>query len=236
MLFAVIQDVFIKLDPNRVSAVYEQLFKISKIDAQARIMNQPAGILAFGLEKEQAEEMTAKLKSLNYPCHKQAIDKLIPLHNARSIYSALFSEEGVIFENLFGKRQKILWNHVQMVEAFKLQGKSICLQNRKKAKRIGKPSTVTIKKEKINSDKFIDIYSSSPAPRLRIEASRFNYSCLGEQMSTDSQENMDSLTNIIKVYCQKYEVSFEDSSHAKTYSELKELDAYSHWKLQLLDD
>lgn len=232
LLYAVIQDEFKKLDPVKVCDVYAELFKISKIDAQTKIINQPYGILAFGLEEEKANDLADKLQLLSYTCHIKPISKLLALHDATQVFSAKFCDEGIIFENLFGEQKRILWNHVQMIEVYCLQGKSISLQNRKRAKRLGKPSTVTIKKEQITSGKYIEIYSDSPNPRLQIDASRFNYSGLGDQMNSDSQVNFELLLSQIKKNCEKFEVSYSDSSSLSTYSELEDFEAYSHWKLQ----
>ena len=235
MLFAVIQDKFLKLAPAEVSAAYEEVFNISKIDAQAKILKQPCGILAFGLEETEAELMVSLLTSLGYPCYKRPIDKLVEIHKALPVFSAMFCEEGIVFENLFGDQKRILWNHLQMIEVFSLQSKLVSLQNRKKAKRIGKPSTVTIKKEQLTSGKFIEVYSDSPFPRLQIETSKFNYSCLGEEMDRDSQVNFEKLLFIIISHCRKYNVSFCDSSSNITYPSQKSFEDYSHWKLQRLE-
>ena len=235
MLFAVIQDKFLKLAPAEVSAAYEEVFNISKIDAQARILKQPCGILAFGLEEAQAELMVSLLTSLAYPCYKRQIDKLVEIHKALPVFSAMFCEEGIIFENLFGEQKRILWNHLQMIEVFSLRSKLVSLQNRKKAKRIGKPSTVTIKKEQLTSGKFIEIYSDSPFPRLQIEASKFNYSSLRTEMTSDSQVNLKLLIAQIKQLCEKFAVSFTDSSNSLPYSDFTDFEIYSHWKLQGLD-
>ena len=122
-----------------------------------------------------------------------------------------------------------------MIEVFSVHSKSISLHNRKAAKRIGKPSTVTIKKEEIIDGKYIEIYSDSPFPRLQIEASRFNYSSLGQSMDRDSQCNFDKLLSKIKGLCEKFTISFEDNSQFKVYPNIKEFERYSHWKLQQLD-
>ncbi len=233
MLFAVIQKEFSMLDPVKLTEVYSDVFELSKIDAQTKIQAKPCGILAFGLEETQADKFIEKLSVLNYPCYKRKISELVPLHDSVTVHSAVFSDSGITFENLFGKQQRILWNHIQMVELYKLQGKSISLQNRKKAKRIGKPSTVTIKKEQMRIDKYIDIYSDSPSPRIQIEASRFNYSGLAEKMTSDSQLNFQLLVEQIKSYCDKYKLEFRDSTQQSSYSSIQELERYSHWKLQL---
>lgn len=235
MLYAVIQDELKNLDPSVVADVYSDVYGINRIDAQAKALNKPKGILAFGLDEDQAVLMVNRLSELNYSCRKQSIDSLLPIHDAFSIYSALFNDEGIVFENLFGEQKRILWNHLQMIEVFKVHKKSVSVQNRKKSKRIGKPSTVTIKKEAIREGTFIEIYSDSPFPRLQIDASRFNYSCLGESMDQDSQCNFDKLLQEIQKLCLKYEVSFSNESMSKNYIDIQEFEYYSHWKLQQLE-
>ncbi|MCM8542429.1 MAG: hypothetical protein NE328_19315 [Lentisphaeraceae bacterium] len=235
MLYAVIQDELKTLIPSEVAQVYSEVYGLNKIDALAKALHKPKGILAFGLDEEKAELMTVKLTALNYSCRKQPIESLLPIPDAFPVYSALFSDEGIVFENLFGEQKRILWNHLQMIEVFKVHNKSVSLQNRKAAKRIGKPSTVTIKKEEIIEGKYIEIYSDSPFPRLQIEASHFNYSSLGQSMDRDSQCNFEKLLGNIKNLCEKYSITFEDHSQQKMYSNVKEFERYSHWKLQQLD-
>lgn len=235
MLYAVIQDELKSLKPSAVAEVYSQVYEINRIDAQAKVLLKPRGILAFGLEEEKAGQLVDGLSALDYPCRKQAIDSLLPIPDAFSIYSALFSDEGIVFENLFGDQKRILWNHLHMIEVFRIHNKSVSLQNRKKAKRIGKPSTVTIKKEAVSEGTFIEIYSDSPFPRLQIDGSRFNYSCLGNSMNQDSHENFDKLLERIQCLCGKYNVSYANETMTKCYSDIKAFEVYSHWKLQQLD-
>ncbi|MCM8527165.1 MAG: hypothetical protein NE327_11655 [Lentisphaeraceae bacterium] len=235
MLYAVIQEELKTLDPSEVASVYSEVYGLNKIDALAKVLLKPQGILAFGLDEEKAEYMAAKLNALNYTCRKQSIDSLLPIPDAFPIYSALFSEEGIVFENLFGEQKRILWNHLRMIEVFKVHNKSVSLHNRKASKRIGKPSTVTIKKEEITEGWYIEIFSDSPYPRLQIEATRFNYSSLGQSMDRDSLCNFEKLLSNIKSLCSKFSISFEDHSGTKFYSTVKEFENYSHWKLQQVE-
>ena len=235
MLFAVIQEELKDLNPAELGEVYSQVFGLNKFDAVTKIQNQSPGIIAFGLEEDKAALMVEKLSELKYSCRKQSIDSLLPIHDSLAVHSALFCEDGIFFENLFGEKKRILWNHLQMIEVYRIHNKSVSLQNRKKAKRVGKPSTVTIKKEAIKEGKFIEVYSDSPFPRLLIDASRFNYSCLGDEMDSDSQCNFEKLLANVKSLCQKFNISFTDTSNYRTYPDLKSFEKYSHWKLQQLD-
>ena len=235
MLFAVVQDELKPLNPSEVTDLYADVYGLNKIDARNIVLKRPRGILAFGLDNFQAERLSYGLRMLNYQCHKQAINSLHPMPDLMPVYSAYLYEDGIHFSNLLGESSKILWNHLQMIEVYRIHNKSVTISNRKKAKRIGKPSTVTVRKESIVDGYYLEIYSDSPYPRIQIDASRFNYSAMGDSMSRDSMDNFLILISRIKEHADKFKISFSDTSQKESFSSLKDFEAYSHWRLQSID-
>lgn len=235
MLFAVVQDELKPLNPSEVADLYADVYGLNKIDARNIVLNRPRGILALGLDNFQAEKLSYGLRMLNYQCHKQAINSLLPMPDLMPVYSANFFDDGLYFGSLTGETSKILWNHLQMVEVYRIHNKSVTVSNRKKAKRIGKPSTVTVRKESIVDGYYLEIYSDSPFPRIQIDASRFNYSAMGDSMSRDSMENFAILVSRIKQFADKFNFSFADTSQDESFTSLKDFEAYSHWRLQSID-